>query len=93
MTGAPDLSTPETRAAYRRELRGVARGVRISGLTFAVLGVAFGATRFFVDPWPIWLRIVALVLCVVGLALIGVGVFQRTRYHLARMAGTDASDA
>lgn len=87
MTQAPDLSTPEGRSAYRLELRGVARGVRLTGLTMALSGIAIGASRYFMDPWPAPLRYLALGLCVVGLALMLIGMIQRTRYHLRRLSG------
>jgi membrane protein YdbS with pleckstrin-like domain len=87
MSGAPDLTTPEGRDAYRSELRGVARVTRTSGVALALAGAALGVTRFFVDPWPDWMRWSALVLCVLGVALITTGFVQRTRYHLRRLAG------
>jgi membrane protein YdbS with pleckstrin-like domain len=93
MSAAPDLTTPEGRAAYRRELNAVARPLRWSGIALALIGAAIGATRFFMAPWPDWIRWLALVLCLAGIVLMGVGVVQRTRYHLARIAGTDASNA
>jgi membrane protein YdbS with pleckstrin-like domain len=93
MSGAPDLSTPEGRAAYRRELNAVARRTRWSGIALALVGALIGASRFFMEPWPAWIRWAALILCLAGIVLMGVGVVQRTRYHLARIAGTDASNA
>ncbi|MGE0595189.1 MAG: hypothetical protein AB7P07_02385 [Hyphomonadaceae bacterium] len=82
-----DFTTPEGRAAYRRELANVARPLRLAGFTLTIAGVLTGLTRFFMDPWPYWLRGVALICCVVGVALLLIGLFQRTRYHLRRMAG------
>ena len=81
-----DLNTPEGRAAYRKELRQVARGVRWAGIGTALAGVGVGASRFFIDPWPPALRIAALVLCLVGISLMLYGIFVRTRYHVRRMA-------
>ena len=83
----PDLATPEGRAAYRRERNQVARPVRYAGIALALFGFGVGLTRFTMEPWPDWLRILALGLCLLGIALIGVGVVARTRYDLRRLAG------
>jgi hypothetical protein len=83
----PDLTTPEGRAAYRAELRGVARPARLIGLTLALTGVAVGASRYFMDPWPAPLRYLALALCLVGIVLMLFGMIQRTRYHIRRLSG------
>lgn len=83
----PDLTTPQGRAAYRRELNQVARPVRYGGIALGLAGFGVGLTRFAMEPWPGWLRIVALALCLLGIALFGVGVAARTRYHLRRLAG------
>lgn len=83
----PDLTTPGGRAAYRRELNQVARPVRYGGIALALTGFGIGLTRFTFEPWPDALRLLALVLCLLGIALIGVGVVARTRYHLRRLAG------
>jgi len=83
----PDLTTPEGRAAYRRELRGVARPVRLGGLALALTGIAVGASRYFMTPWPDSLRYLTLALCLVGVSLMLVGMVQRTRYHLRRFQG------
>lgn len=93
MSGVPDLSTPDGRKTYRRELNAVARRTRWSGIALALTGAAIGATRFFLEPWPAWIRWTALVLCLAGIALMGVGIVQRTRYHLARISGTDTPNA
>lgn len=82
-----DFTTPEGRAAYRRELNQVARPLRLTGFALTALGVLTGLSRFFIDPWPVSLRAVALICCVAGVALLLIGLYQRTRYHLRRMAG------
>jgi uncharacterized integral membrane protein len=87
VTGIPDLTTPEGRAAYRKELRGVARPVRLIGLTLALTGVAVGASRYFIEPWPAPLRYAALAMCIVGIILMLIGMIQRTRYHIRRLSG------
>ena len=83
----PDFSTPEGVAAYKQELRGVARTVRLTGIGLALGGFALGLTRFAMTPWPPFLMVLTLILCVVGVALMAVGMFQRTQYHMRRMAG------
>lgn len=93
MSAVPDLTTSEGRAAYRRELNAVARPLRWSGIALALIGAAIGATRFFMAPWPDWIRWAALVLCLAGIVMMGVGIVQRTRYHLARISGTDTPNA
>ena len=87
LSSAPDLSTPEGRTAYRKELQGVARGVRLVGLAMALSGIAVGASRYFMDPWPAPLRYAALGLAIPGVILMLIGMIQRTRYHLRRLSG------
>ena len=85
--GKPDLTTPAGRDAYRRELHGVARPVRLAGLGLALAGVVVGATRYVMVPWPMPLLFAALGLCVVGFILMTIGIVQRTRYHYRRFSG------
>lgn len=88
MTNAPpDLTSPEGRAAYRRELNAVARGTRTFGVVFALAGAGLGLTRFFMSPWPVWIMGAAFALCLTGIVLLIIGLVQRTRYHLARISG------
>ena len=85
MTAPPNLSDPAERAAYRRELQGVARPIRYTGLSFALLGVMLALIRLLWFPdLP----------TIVPIAALGFGVFNmiagivlRTRYHQARMRG------
>lgn len=81
----PDLGDPEARAAYRRELRGLARGWRWLGLALVTTGaIAFiyDAKAARHDPaiqWSAW------ALLAIGWAvLIGV-IAYRTRYNMRRM--------
>ena len=88
MTEAPpDLTSPEGRAAYRRELNGIARRTRTLGVILALTGAGIGLTRFYMEPWPLWIRGLALALCLSGIVLLIIGVVRRTRYHLRRIAG------
>jgi len=83
----PDTSTPEGRAAYRRELRRVARRWRLAGLAMAAIG-AVGAARFGRGPEGLnhSSAVASLLLAAAGWALLIVAIAKRTRYHLARMA-------
>lgn len=85
----PDLSNDAARAAYRRELRRVARGPRMVGfvLVFAAVGLFIGSgsggPRYF-GPLPTqtwgWACLVA------GWAIWIWVIVKRSRYHKARMA-------
>ena len=75
----PDLSDPEQRAASRRELRGVARPVRLAAVAFLVVSLLL---LLLVPAQPT----VAYAALVVGAALSVIGIVQRTRYHRDRMA-------
>lgn len=79
----PNLKDPAERAAYRRELQGVARGVRLAGLWLAAAGAGLLVARRF--AWwdtPLWLVFSVLGL---GAMLTITGVAARTRYHALRM--------
>lgn len=80
---APNLSDQEARAAYRRELRGVARGMRLSGLGLAWLSVAIMAARHNgLFDLPVWVEGGVLA---AGATLVLIAVTRRTKYHRARM--------
>lgn len=86
----PDLSNPAARAAYRRELRSLARVPRIVGLILVLGGVALLAWPRMGGPWflgPIKTQ---------GWGWLGIGlgwtvwawvIWYRSRYHKRRMAG------
>ncbi|MBX3566180.1 MAG: hypothetical protein KF730_16595 [Sphingomonas sp.] len=81
----PNLKDPAERAAYARELQGVARGVRLAGLWLAAAALALLAARRF--GWfdaPLWIVFTVLGL---GAMLIITGIAARTRYHSLRMRG------
>ena len=85
MIAPPDLNDPVQRAAYQRELRGVARPLRHTAVSFALLGVALAIVRrqWFPDM-PAIVPVAALALGVLNMVA---GVVIRTRYHQARMRG------
>lgn len=78
----PDLNDPEQRAAYRRELRGVARGWLYATMAFWAASLAFW-------PWQAGTsgRTYGPPLILAGLACAVVRIVLRTRYHKARMRG------
>ncbi|MES2986997.1 MAG: hypothetical protein V4808_03735 [Pseudomonadota bacterium] len=79
---APDLKNPVERAAYQRELHGVARGVRLAGLWLAVAGLGLLAARRFGLEVPLW---AAASVVGFGAMLMVTGIAARTRYHALRM--------
>jgi hypothetical protein len=84
----PDLSTPDSRNAYARELRTVAWPWRVGGLALVVIATALlvsvhnsGAS---LPRTP--LGQAGLVLMAVGWAACGVAIARRTAYHRRRMS-------
>lgn len=79
----PNLKDPAERAAYRRELQGVARGIRLSGIGLAALGaiLVLLRRREMLDV-PLWLAATVLG---AGVMLMITGIAARTRYHALRM--------
>lgn len=87
MAQPPNLNDPAELAAYRRELRGVARGVRTGGVALAVIGAIVAAVRAWAVPTlpalvPTVIVALAVLLMLTGMAL-------RTAYHVRRMKGDD----
>jgi hypothetical protein len=82
----PNLSDPAARAAYKMELRGLARWWRALGFVLIVAGVAgqfYLRGQDMAGAWPMRATWAAIAF---GWAIfIGVIVY-RTRYHKARMA-------
>lgn len=85
MTTPPNLSDPAERAAYRRELQGVARPIRYTGIMFVLLGVVLAIMRLI--WWPDLPEIVPLAALGLGALNMVAGIVMRTRYHQARMRG------
>jgi hypothetical protein len=82
----PDLSDPAARAAYKAELRGLARGWRLLGFLLILAGVAGqfylrGEGMTGTVPMALtWATIAAGWVVFIGV------IVRRTRYHKARMA-------
>ena len=85
MTTPPNLGDPAERAAYRRELQGVARPIRYTGIMFVLLGVLLAIMRLV--WWPDLPEIVPLAALGLGAFNMVAGIVMRTRYHQARMRG------
>jgi uncharacterized RDD family membrane protein YckC len=81
----PNLHDPAEREAYRRELRGVARGVRLAGLWLGAAGLllVLAAQRGLLSV-PLW---VAFSVTGFGVMLMITGTVARTKYHALRMRG------
>jgi hypothetical protein len=85
----PNLSDPAARAAYKKELRGLARWWRWLGFVLIAGGVA---GQFYLrgnglqEPWAMRATWGAIVL---GWAIFVGVIAYRTRYHKARMAERD----
>ena len=87
----PNLSDPAARAAYKAELRGLARWWRVLGFVLIVGGVAgqfYLRNQGMSDPWPSRASWAAIAL---GWAIFLGVIVYRTRYHKARMAELDPS--
>ena len=85
MTAPPNLNDPAERAAYRRELQAVARPIRYTGISFALLGVALAIVqRQWLPDMP---TIIPVATLAVGALNMVAGILIRTRYHQARMRG------
>ena len=81
----PNLDDPKARAAYRRELRGVAKPMRYGGVALALLGVVLSVIKTRIAPsLPGWLPLLVITLAIVTMCA---AVIARTRYHLRRMRG------
>lgn len=81
----PNLNDPAERAAYARELRGIARGVRHGGVAIALAGVALALLR--AKLWPQLPSVVVMVVVALGASLMLTAIALRTAYHAARMRG------
>lgn len=84
----PDLSTPEGRAAYRRELKGVARVPRLTGFLLIIFGAVFLLLRkagyLGGNPAePDWISLIALA---AGWTVLVLAFLQRNKYHRRRMS-------
>lgn len=83
----PNLKDPAEQAAYRRELAGVARRLRLTGLMIALAGaVLVLLTRRALVPVPLWAAVIVLG---AGMMLMITANATRSRYHRLRMAEED----
>jgi hypothetical protein len=81
----PDLNDAAQRAAYARELRYVARPLRLAGLAFAVLGVLLVVARLV--WWPVMPVAIPAAALALGAFNMIAGMAIRTLYHARRMRG------
>ncbi len=79
----PDLDDPAERAAYRAELRMVARPIRWMGVALAVAAMVLAILR--AKLWPQIPEIVVLFLLGVAVLHMLAGIVVRMKYHQARM--------
>jgi hypothetical protein len=82
----PDLDTDEGRAAYRKELKGVAKPYRIGGFILILLGAGYVmGTRLDWFPADQTVILVAYGLVAAGWALFLAAIFLRNRHHRRRL--------
>ena len=81
----PNLSDPHELAAYRRELRGVARGLRFGGVTVTLVGALIALAR--AKLWPAIPVLIPIVVVALGVMLMITAIAFRTAYHKQRMRG------
>lgn len=89
----PDLTDADARAAYRKELRGVARWPRTVGLlcVFASLGLwAWPQSGGPLVLGPLATESWGWIVLAVGWAILLWAIVTRTRYHRARMDEPEA---
>ncbi|MES2057517.1 MAG: hypothetical protein V4564_16400 [Pseudomonadota bacterium] len=85
MIPLPDLSTPEGRAIYRGELRGIARPIRYMGVILTLAGLGLALFRHL--SMPTLPAILPLVFIILGVLHMLAGMLVRMRYHQRRMRG------
>jgi uncharacterized membrane protein HdeD (DUF308 family) len=85
MIPPPDLTTAEGRAAYRAELRGIARPIRYMGVILMLAGLGLVLFRHF--SMPTLPSILPLVFIILGVLHMLAGIVVRLRYHQRRMSG------
>lgn len=89
---SPDLDTEEGRAAYRKELRGVARPLRAGGLALVVgAAVLILVVRQGNPAWSSWAFTASYVMLGLGWALVIAAIYMRTRHHKRRMKELDGA--
>ena len=78
----PDLKDPEQRAAYRQELRGVALGLRRTGIGLSLAGALLVLAQRKGIAVPLWLGVGVLG---IGALIVIAAISTRTAYHRLRM--------
>lgn len=81
----PNLTDPAELAAYRTELRGLARGVRYGGVSITVLGAVLAGLRQWL--WPQMTVLLPMVTIALGVMLMLTAIALRAAYHARRMRG------
>ena len=81
----PDLSTSEGLAAYRQELRDVAKPMRFAAFALVLVGAAVVVSAVWLSV-PTWAINGGYIALGIGWILMVAAVFMRTRYHRRRMA-------
>jgi cobalamin biosynthesis protein CobD/CbiB len=81
----PNLKDPGDLAAYRREVRGVASGVRWGGIAIILVGATVAALRAWV--WPAIPALIPLIVVAWGMLLMLTAIALRSAYHARRMRG------
>ncbi len=81
----PDLSDPAQLVAYRKELRGVARWSRYSGVGLAMIGAVLLVLR---SRHVIAVHVLVPILIIVAaIVLMSVAILKRSVHHARRMRG------
>jgi len=81
----PNLKDPGELAAYRRELRGVASGVRWGGIGITLVGAVVAALRAW--AWPVIPALIPMIIVAWGMLLMLTAIALRAAYHARRMRG------
>jgi hypothetical protein len=71
-----NTADPDARRAYHRELRSVARVLRLTGIAFVLLGAAGMLFGYEVRPWLVWPSSFSLL---IGAVLVLAGGVRRVR--------------
>ncbi|MBB5687026.1 hypothetical protein [Sphingobium boeckii] len=79
----PDLSDPVQRAAYSRELAGVARKTRLLGIAIALAGAGMAYYTKIHDTKPN--RLATILIVATGFGVLGFGLMRRKFHHVIRM--------
>ena len=81
----PNLNDPLELAAYRRELRGVASGVRWGGIGITLIGAVAAALRAW--AWPAIPALIPMIVVAWGMLLMLTAIALRAAYHARRIRG------